>query len=185
LPYRFEDVVASLNAVVAHDWAAFLRQRLDSNGPGAPLDGLARSGWSLVYAETPNDAQRVVEAEERYADLSYSLGLTVGTGRWGGGAPAPGSEGRISNVVWGGLAFNAGLAPGITVVAVNGRAYRAELLKQAITANKGGQAPIELLLREGDLYRTVKLDYRSGLRYPKLERMAGTEDRLALTLGKR
>jgi predicted metalloprotease with PDZ domain len=184
LPYRFEDIVAAFNGVVPHDWAGFLRQRLDGNGPGAPLDGLARSGWKLVYAETPNDTTRADEAEERYLDLNYSLGFTVGSPR-GGATAQPGTETRIGTVIWGGVAYKAGLAPGATLVAVNSRAYKPELLKQAVTANKGGQAPIELLLREGDRFRTLVLDYRGGLRYPRLERIAGTEDRLAGTLGRR
>ncbi|TNY02944.1 hypothetical protein, partial [Escherichia coli] len=44
LPYTFDDVVATLNPVLPHDWRAFLRERLDRHGPGAPLDGLTRSG---------------------------------------------------------------------------------------------------------------------------------------------
>ena len=184
LPYRFEDIVAALNGVVANDWAGFLRQRLDTNAPRAPLDGLARGGWKLVYAETPNDTAKADEAEDRFADFGYSLGFTVGSPR--GGAPAvPGSEGRISSVLWGGLAFQAGMAPGATLVAVNNRAYKAELLKQAVTANKDGKAPIELLLREGEVFRTLRLDYRGGLRYPKLERVDGSDDRLGGLLGRR
>ncbi len=183
LTYRFEDIVATFNGVVAHDWAAFLRQRLDSHGPGAPLDGLARSGWKLVYSETPSDTARADEGEERYADLSHSLGFTVGSPR-GGSFMFPGADSRISNVVWGGPAFKAGMAPSATLVAVNNRAYKPELLKQAVTANKDGKAPIELLLREGDNFRTLKLDWRGGLRYPKLERIDGSEDRLAALLGK-
>lgn len=184
LPYTFNDIVAAFNSVVPNDWAAFLRQRLDSHGPGAPLDGLARSGWKLVYAETPSDTARADEGEERYLDLSHSLGFTMGSPR-GGSFMMPGGDTRIGSVIWGGVAYKAGIAPGTTLVAVNNRAYKAELLKAAITANKGGQAPIELLLRDGENYRTVKIDYRGGLRYPRLERIAGTEDRLAGTLGKR
>lgn len=186
LPYRFEDIVAALNGVQPHDWATFLRQRLDSKAPGAPLDGLARGGWKLVYSETPSDSARANEAEERYADLGHSLGITVGAPRMGGAAQAsPGADARISNVAWGSPAFEAGLAPGLTVVAVNSRAYKPELLKAAITANKQGQAPIELLLREGELFRTVRIDYRGGLRYPTLERLPGVEDRLGAILGRR
>ena len=183
LPYRFEDIVAAFNSVVPHDWAGFLRQRLDTNNPPAPLDGLARGGWKLVYGETPSDTERADETEERFVDLNYSLGFTVGSPR-GGGFNFPGGETRIGSVLWGGPAFQAGMAPGVTLVAVNNRAYKAELLKLAITANKGGKAPIELLLREGETYRTLRLDYRGGLRYPKLERIAGSEDRLAGVLAK-
>ncbi len=183
LPYRFEDIVSALNSVVPHDWAGFLHQRLDSHAARAPLDGLARGGWKLVYADTPSDTAKADEAEGRFADFAYSLGFTVGSPR--GGAGAPGSDGRISNVVWGGVAFQAGMAPGATLLAVNSRAYKAELLKLAVTANKAGQAPIELLLREGDRFRTLRLDYRGGLRYPKLEPVAGSEDRLGALLGRR
>lgn len=186
LPYRFDDIVAALNAVQPHDWAGFLRQRLDTHEPPAPLDGLARGGWKLVYAETPNDSTRADEAEQRYADFSYSLGLTIGSPRGGGGpSPLPGGDTRISNVQWGSPAFDAGLTPGLMLLAVNGMAYKPELLKQAISANKTGAAPIELLLREGERFRTLRIDYRGGLRYPKLERIEGSEDRLSGVLGRR
>src|SRR5581483_2444655 len=47
--YTFADVVHALNDVVAYDWEKFLTQRLHSHGPGAPIEGLARGGWKLVY----------------------------------------------------------------------------------------------------------------------------------------
>jgi predicted metalloprotease with PDZ domain len=53
--YEFADVVKALNAVSPHDWAAFLRSRLDGHGPGAPLDGLKRGGYQLIYNETQSD----------------------------------------------------------------------------------------------------------------------------------
>ncbi|OYU72163.1 MAG: hypothetical protein CFE45_40890, partial [Burkholderiales bacterium PBB5] len=48
LGYGFDDIVAALNGVVPHDWARFLRDRLEGHGPGAPLGGLAQSGWRLA-----------------------------------------------------------------------------------------------------------------------------------------
>jgi predicted metalloprotease with PDZ domain len=183
LTYRFEDLVATLNSVQPHDWVAFLRERLDGHSPRAPLDGIARAGWQLVYSETPSDSDKAEEGADRFGDFAYSLGFTVG--QRGGGTPTPGADTRIGNVRWGGVAFQAGMAPGLTLLAVNGRAYKAELLRQAVTANKEGKAPIELLLREGELFRTVRIDYRGGLRYPRLERLPGTDDRLAALLARR
>lgn len=40
-------------------------------------------------------------------------------------------------------------------------------------------------MREGELFRTVCIDCRGGLRYPTLERLPGVEDRLGAILGKR
>jgi len=164
--YTFDDVVAALAKVQKFDWAPFLRARLDGHGPGAPLDGLARAGWKLVYGDTPSNAVRALEERSRSADFTYSLGFSVR------------SNGDVTGVVWDGVGFRAGLAANTTIVAVNNRAYKGDVLKAAVRANKDGKTPIALLVRKGDNLRTITLDYRDGLRYPKLERIPGTKDRL-------
>jgi predicted metalloprotease with PDZ domain len=164
--YTFKDVVVSLNAVQPYDWQNFFNARLEGHGPGAPLDGLARSGWKLVYADTPSDFFKDVEAYRKITDFYYSLGVNLDAG------------GRITEVVWDSPAFKAGLSEGFTVVAVNGRAYKPELLKSAIGAAKTAHRPIELLLKQADRYETVRIDYTGGLKYPRLERIEGTPDRL-------
>lgn len=172
--YTFDDVVQTLNQVQPHDWARFLRDRLDTHGPGAPLDGLARGGWRLVFSEQESSFARQSDGwsgasgRERSADFQYSLGLIV----------AP--DGKLEQVAWGSPAFDAKLAPGMQLVAVNLQAYKPEHLAQAVTANKGGKAPIQLIVRTGEQYRLVSLDYRLGLRYPHLERVDSTPDRLSL-----
>ena len=163
--YTFDDVVATLNKVQPYDWAAFLRTKLDGHGPGAPLDGLARAGWKLVYTDTPTDYLKAVDDRNKVLDLTYSLGFTVA------------QDGAIRNVVWDGIGFRAGLAANTTVMAVNDRVYKPELLKAAIRDAKDGQ-PIRLLVKKGNVLRTIALDYRDGLRYPRLERIPGTKDRL-------
>lgn len=164
--YTFDDVVAALNAVEPHDWAGFLRARVQQVAPKAPLDGITRGGWKLTYTDTPTDAWKSVEADAKNTNLTYSLGLVLNR------------EGEATSVLWDSPAFNAGLAVGARVVAVNGIAYDADRLKQAIKDAKGGK-PIELLVKSGDHFRTVSIDYRGGLRYPRLERIAGTPDRLS------
>lgn len=164
--YTFEDVVATLDKVQKFDWAPFLRARLDGHGPGAPLDGLARAGWKLVYTDTPSDAMRSVEERSRSTDFTYSLGFQVR------------QNGEVTGVVWDGVGFRAGLAANTTIVAVNNRVYKGDVLKAAVQGAKDGKGPIELLVRKGNNLRTITLDYRGGLRYPQLERIAGTKDRL-------
>ncbi len=155
--YTFDDVVAALNAVQPLDWAAFLRARLESNGPGAPLDGLARGGYRLVFTDVESDYQKSVEAGRKVLDLSYGLGMTVG------------KDGALASVDWDLPAFKAGLTADTQIVAVNGEAYEPEHLKEAVrSAAKDGQ-PIALLVKTNNTYRTVSVDYRGGLRYPHLE----------------
>jgi predicted metalloprotease with PDZ domain len=88
------------------------------------------------------------------------------------------SSGTLTAVEWDGPAFKAGLTAGTQIVAVNGEAYDADSLKEAVTAAKGDPAPIQLLVKEQNLYRTVAVDYHDGLRYPHLAPIAGTPPRL-------
>jgi predicted metalloprotease with PDZ domain len=168
--YNFDDVVKALNAVQPLDWASFLRSRLDGHGPGAPLDGLARAGWKLVYTDKQTDYLKAQEEQSKSAGFTYSLGFSVG------------AEGKIEGVQWDGPAFRAGVSGNTTLLAVNGRAYKAEVLRAAITTARDGKAPIELLVKKGNLFRTVALDYHDGLKYPRLERIAGVPDRLEAIL---
>ena len=92
---------------------------------------------------------------------------------------------RISSVRWGSPAFDAGLTSGWEVVAVNGRAASPTVIAEAITASKDNTTPIEMMLKNGDRFRTVRFDYHDGLRYPHLERIEGTPDRLGDILAPR
>ena len=75
---------------------------------------------------------------------------------------------------WDGLAFNAGITVGAEIVAVNGTTFDADNLKDVITEAKDDAAPIALLIKRGDTYTTASINYHNGLRYPRLERIAGT-----------
>ena len=160
--YTFDDVVKTLNGVQPHDWTTFLRDRLD--GKVALTGGVEASGWKLVYKDEPN-AYAKASSRGGGADYTYSLGLSLN------------KEGVIGDVRWDSPAFKAGIGSGSTVVAVNGLAYDKDVLDEAVTAAKTG-APIELMLRDFDIYRTIRLDYRGGLRYPHLERIEGKPDTL-------
>ncbi|MDR6624122.1 putative metalloprotease with PDZ domain [Caulobacter segnis] len=165
--YVFEDVVSTLNGVYAYDWATFLKTRIQEVQEKAPLDGLERGGYKLVYTATPTEFMKSAESRAKSTGLSYSLGLSVG------------SDGVISDVQWGGPAFKAGLTQGLTVVAVNGEAFDGDKLKAAVTAAMKPENPlVELLLKDGSRYKSVKIDYRGGLRYPRLEKIAGVPSRL-------
>jgi predicted metalloprotease with PDZ domain len=164
--YTFEDVVNALNGVEPYDWAKFLRDRLDGHGPGAPLDGIARGGYKLVYTDTPTDYFKGSEARRKVTDLSYSLGMIIGT------------EGRLTDVLWEGPAFKSGLTVGAQIIAVDGATFDADRLREAIKDAKNGGPAIELLVKNEDHYRTVRVDYHDGLRYPRLQRDPSVPARL-------
>ena len=166
LTYRIEDVVATLDAVLPWDWATFFRQRLDAVGGPSPAAALERAGWRLAWSETESESQRTRKrGGETTSHFAFSLGVTLAE-----------KDGTIKSVEWDSPAFKAGLAGGVKIVAVGMEEYKPERLAQAITANKDGRHPIELLVKEGERFRLVKIDWRGGLRYPTLERIAGAPD---------
>jgi predicted metalloprotease with PDZ domain len=81
-------------------------------------------------------------------------------------------------VWWGSAAFKAGVTPQMQLVSVNGTAYTAKGLTDAILAAEKSKQPLQLQFRDGDKYTTVSLPYYDGLRIPSLERVDGTPDRL-------
>lgn len=166
LTYTFDDVVRTLNDVLPYDWATFLDRRFRHVSPAFPLEGVTRGGYRLVYTDTPTDYWKDSEAARKQTDLTYSLGLVLNR------------EARITAVLWDSPAFKAGLTVGDQILAVDGIAYDTERLKEAITAAKTGKAPITLIVRDGDHFRVTPIAYDGGLRYPRLERIAGAPDRL-------
>ena len=130
------------------------------------MEGVTRSGWKLVYTDQPSQFFKDSEGYRKVADFSYSLGLTID------------NDGRLVNVVWDSVAFRQGLTVGYTLLAVDGWTYTADRLKAATTAARSSHAPLELLFKKDDRYRVERIDYHDGLRYPVLERIAATPDRL-------
>jgi predicted metalloprotease with PDZ domain len=170
-PYEFADVVKALNAVQTNDWATFLLSRLHSHDAGAPLGGIKRGGWAVTYNDQQSASFKAHEKVRKHLDLAYSLGLILGTG--------PDDAGRVIDVLWGSPAFVAGLAPGMIVVAIDGRKFDPDIIDDILRNAQSGNAPIEILAQNYDAFSTFKVDYHEGPKYPHLTQIAGATDRLA------
>jgi predicted metalloprotease with PDZ domain len=160
--YTFDDVVSTLNGVMPYDWRGYLTSALTQKNK-APLGGFTRSGYTLVYTETPTNWITKAQKAGKYTDLVYSLGINL-------------AKAKITAVLWDGPAFKAGLTVGQEIIAVNGVPYSEEVIKAAVTAAKGGTAPIRLTLKTEALVRDVNVTWNGGLRYPKFEKAAGVAD---------
>jgi predicted metalloprotease with PDZ domain len=168
VPYTFDDVVAALNKVLPYDWQSFWKKRLDTTEPGAPLQGVAAGGWRLVYSEDIPDLQRAAEDTRKVTDVRYSIGLSVR------------EDGSIPDVLPGSPAAAAGLGPGMKLVAVNGRRWSQVVLRDAIRNSK--TRAIELIVENGEFFKTARLDYAGPERYPHLERDPARPDLLSQIL---
>ena len=163
--YTLDDVVAALNTVQPYDWAGFFRERVYDLHPAVPEDGFTRGGYRLVYNDTQSDWLKHQDPS-RGASFNTSIGLSVG------------GEGNVEGVTWNGPAFKAGVTPEMQLQAVSDQKFTVDNLRQAILAAEKTNQPIKLLLKRGDDFVTINVDYHGGLRYPHLERVEGTEDRL-------
>ncbi|HEX4051946.1 MAG TPA: hypothetical protein VHY19_13820 [Steroidobacteraceae bacterium] len=159
--YTFDELVKGLNAVQPYDWASFLRQRLEAVSAPTLLDGLKRGGYRLVFTSTQGDYQHNAEENRHRVDLFYSLGLYLNDRD---------EPGAIQEVLWGSPAWQAALTTGGRIIAVNGSGYSGELIRDVVRAAGGSTSPIQLIVKTGDNYRVVSIDYHGGLRYPHLER---------------
>lgn len=162
--YTFDDVVNALDKVQPYDWGTFLRHILDTHEYHAPLGGITRGGYKLVYTDTPSKTGNA----GRFGgiDAMYSAGFSAG------------SQGNVRDVLWNGPAFKAGLTPGMQITAVDGKSFTPAALKSAIERARDSKAAIELLVKNVGQYETLDVDYDGGLRYPHLERLKGTPDYL-------
>jgi len=165
--YTFADVVRALNDVEPYDWADFLHKRIDGVALPAPLEGIRRGGYQLVYTDTPSELLKNTDDQRKLVTLSDSLGVILDD-----------KDGTVLQVMWGSPAFTAKLTESAQILAVDGTAYSADVLKDAITASKQNNVPIELMVKTGDRFRVASIDYHGGLRYPHLVRDEAVPARL-------
>ncbi len=156
--YKFTDIVAALNAVQPYDWSGFLTRRLTEHAAGAPLDGITRGGYRLVYNDTPNLYLTASDDQPHALNLLYSLGVSVD------------DTGILKSVLWDSPAFKAGLTAGMQLVAVDGASFEQSLLKDSLVLHQKSREPLHLLVKRNNFYRTIDVEYYDGLRYPHLER---------------
>ena len=163
-PYTFDDVVKTLNTVQPNDWAAFLNQRLQSTSPRAPLDGITGGGYKLVYTTEPNALQKTRDEVRKFVTEAYSIGVTTK------------EDGEIIDVRVDTPSYKAGVTPAAKIIAVNDREFNPRRLHQAVEDSATSTEPMTLLVKDGEYYKTLRIDYHGGSRYPHLVRDASKPD---------
>src|SRR5205823_11295963 len=146
-PYTFDDLVTALNGVAANDWRSFLNQRLTSTSATPPLGGVEAAGWRLTYSDQPNVAIEHHEHANKTLDLNDSLGFTVK------------ETGAISDVIPKSPAAQAGMVSGAQIIAVNGRKFSKDALRDAVKASSRSSTPLEFIVESGEFYSTARIAY--------------------------
>ncbi len=166
VPYTREDVERALSAICPFDWHAFFETRVYQVNDKPPTEGLEAAGWRLVYDATPNNAAYFLEADRLHISYyaNYSIGISVK------------QDGAIFDVLPGTPAYDAGLGPNMTILAVDGHVYSADVLNESIAHPRNGK--ISLVIRNFDSVESREIHYAGGVRFPHLERIPGSHDYL-------
>jgi predicted metalloprotease with PDZ domain len=179
-PYVESDVYAALAGVAPANWQQIIRGHLDSLGPQALLGGLEACGWRLEYTPEKNYDVELTGQRSKELDRRWSIGLIVD------------DKGQIVDTIEDRAAARAGAGPGMKLVAINGKAYPADdddaaaaALDAAIAAAHEKHQPLELLVESSGYYRTLRVEYFDGARFPHLTRIAGHPDTLSQALSAR
>jgi len=171
VPYTRADVEAALSAVWPYDWHKFIETQIYEVNSKPPTGGLEAAGWWLVYNDAPNNERFDADIVPIEYFAEYSIGMDVN------------KDGSIFDVWPGTPAYDAGLGPHMTILAVDGRAYSADVLNDAIAHPPNGK--ITLLVRNFDSVATYEIHYAGGIRHPHLERIPGMHDYLSDILAPR
>jgi predicted metalloprotease with PDZ domain len=169
VPYDRPDVVRVLKGLADHDWETFLDRRVVATQEALPLEVVGRAGYRLRYVDKPSAYLQWQEEGGRrpgFVSARESLGLTFA------------EDGRVLTVNPGLPGDKAGLTVGTQVAGVNGRKFSRQRLLDAL-ADSPTLRKVELLLLEGDKFRTVTLDYADGIKYLELARNPDRPDYLA------
>lgn len=165
-PYTLNDVLAALKEVTPYDWAGFFAHRIDIATPHAPLGGIEESGWRLVFKEKPSSVFSA--QQDKSSNFLYSLGFVIDN-----------DSAEMGDVIPSSPTGKAGLAPGMKLLAINGRKWSTDLLHTTLKEAKSSRKPIDLLVASGDFYKTLRVIYSGGDRYPTLQRDAAKPDLLS------
>jgi len=171
--YVEEDIYGTLNAIAPGNWRAFVRRHLDPTGTSAMFAALERSGWKLSYSADKNSWVEHWQKRKKTTERQWSIGFRLD------------QDAKIIDVIEERAAARAGAGPGMTVVAINGHKFSAEVLDAAIAEAQATHQPIEVLVSNNDFYRTLSVRYFDGPRYPHFTRIEGRADTMSAMLGSR
>ncbi|MDE2235555.1 MAG: M61 family peptidase [Gammaproteobacteria bacterium] len=165
--YTRADIEKLLNEVAPYDWHAFFQKHVYEVAPQPPTRELARAGWRLVYTGKPNIFMQARDKQFHIDDQWLTYGIKIN------------KQAEIMDVRQGSPAWDAGLAPGMKLKAVDGQSYTKKVLSYVLEQSQHSTQATAFLVEQDGWYHTYQVNYRGGPRYPHLVRIPGTPDMLA------
>ena len=173
VPYTRADVESALSAVCPYDWHAFFETRVYQANSAPPTDG-SRGGRLEAGAnnETPNRDRFYPPGFEAASAQWYSIGASVKT------------DGTIADVLPATPADQAGLGPHMTILSSTVARSRLDASDGSDRAS-ASTASLSVVVKNFSTVQSRDIQYAGGLRYPHLERIAGSRGLLTEILAAR
>ncbi|MHB8178389.1 MAG: M61 family metallopeptidase [Vulcanimicrobiaceae bacterium] len=166
ITYTRGDIEHLLNEVVPYHWHAFFQKYVYSITQHPP-NPITRAGWKIVYTNKPNPFMSAASALSHSIPAWYSLGVRLSGG------------GTIYDVRRGSAAWKAGLAPHMTIEAINGQTFSPAVFSYMMKQAQKKRTPMTLLIHQNGWFNTYVVNYTGGMLYPHLVRIKGKPNMLA------
>ena len=163
MPYELAEVTGILKGLADYDWDTFFRDRISTPQETLDLKFLETLGYRLQFSPKPSEFVLEREKDRKSVNATGSLGL------------ATSEDGKVVGIVPGSIADKAGIAPAMTISGVNDRKFTGQRLKDAI-ADSTMRQKVDLLVLDGDVFKTIALSYAEGPKYLELTRIADRAD---------
>ncbi len=163
MPYELAEVTGILKGLADYDWDTFFRDRISTPQETLDLKFLETLGYRLQFSPKPSEFVLEREKDRKSVNATGSLGL------------ATSEDGKVVGIVPGSIADKAGIAPAMTISGVNDRKFTGQRLKDAI-ADSTTRQKVDLLVLDGDVFKTIALSYAEGPKYLELTRIADRAD---------
>ena len=168
--YELKEITGMLRELADEDWDKFFAERISKPRDSLALDFLTKTlGYRLQYSAKPSEYLTDRDKDRKQVSVTASLGLSAG------------DDGKIGSIVPGSPADKAALAGGMTIAGVNDRKFSGQRLKDAV-ADSVTRGKVDLLVLDGEVFRTVVLNYAEGPKYLELTRTANHPDTLSTIL---
>lgn len=162
--YTREDVVAGLTAVYPQaDWESMIRDYIERPVKTLehPVVGLLNRDWAYAAEAT---GEQAIDEQSPFEDLfERTLGFSTDT------------DGRVTTVLAGTPADEAGVSYGMTVLGVDGWAFTPEVLKERL-ARTPELGRIDFVVRFDDRVEGRTIMYDGGVKYPRMALREGAFD---------
>jgi predicted metalloprotease with PDZ domain len=160
--YTRAQIEQLLADVVPYDWHAFFERSVYQIAVHPPTDEIARAGWKLEYTSAPNEFIATSDMLRKSIDAWYSIGVRLS------------EKGKVQDVRPESAAWKAGLAPGMTVTAIDGQAFDKDVVPYAIQVARHSSDPIVFLAENNGWFSNYTIVYHDGPKFPHLVRVPGT-----------